>query len=81
MHSLSPDTLARMRFDAQQVATLRTPSEYQGKQRLYVATRRRFLTGLRQVAIVESTELSNRSTAFELRFGGGRRGGGSNAWL
>ena len=60
MRSLSPDTLARMRFDAQQVATLRTLGEYQGKQRLYIAQAPEVLTGLRQVAIVESTESSNR---------------------
>jgi Fic family protein len=60
MHSLSPDALARMRFNAQQVATLRALGEYQGKQRLYVAQQQEILTGLRQVALVESTESSNR---------------------
>ena len=60
MQSLSSNALARMRFDAQQVATLRTLGEYQGKQRLYVAQAPEILTGLRQVAVVESTESSNR---------------------
>ena len=60
MQSLSPDALARMRFNAQQMATLRALGEYQGKQRLYVAQAPEVLTGLRQVAVVESTESSNR---------------------
>ena len=37
MHSLSPDYLARLRFDTQQLATLRALGEYRGKQRLYIA--------------------------------------------
>ena len=60
MHSLLPDTLARMRFNAQQVSTLRALGEYQGKQKLYVAQAPEILSGLRQVAVVESTESSNR---------------------
>ena len=32
MHSLAPDYLATLRFDAQQVATLRALGEYRGKQ-------------------------------------------------
>lgn len=34
MHSLLPDYLAKLRFDAQQLATLRALGEYQGKQQL-----------------------------------------------
>ena len=30
MHSLSPDYLARLRFDTQQLATLRALGEYRG---------------------------------------------------
>ena len=60
MRSLSPDALARMRFNAQQMATPRTLGEYQGKQRLYVAQAPEIVTGLRQVAVVESTKSSNR---------------------
>lgn len=37
MHSLLPDYLAKPRFDAQQLATLRALGEYRGKQQLYVA--------------------------------------------
>lgn len=37
MHSLLPDYLAKLRFDTQQLATLRTLGEHRGKQKLYVA--------------------------------------------
>jgi Fic family protein len=60
MHSLSHDYLARLRFDAQQLATLRALGECRGKQLLYVAQSPEVLGDLRQVAVVESTESSNR---------------------
>lgn len=60
MQSLSPDYLAKLRFDARQLATLRALGECQGKQRLYVAQSPEVLSALRQVAAVESTESSNR---------------------
>ena len=60
MHSLLPDYLARLRFDARQLATLRALGEYRGKQQLYVAQSPEVLSDLRQVAVVESTESSNR---------------------
>ena len=60
MQSLSPDYLAKLRFDAQQLATLRALGEYRGKQQLYVAQSPEVLSDLRQVAVVESTESSNR---------------------
>ncbi|MBK7615955.1 MAG: Fic family protein [Burkholderiales bacterium] len=60
MHSLSPDYLVKLRFDAQQLATLRALGEYRGKQQLYVAQSPEVLSDLRQVAVVESTESSNR---------------------
>lgn len=60
VHSLSPDYLARLRFDARQLATLRALGEYRGKQPLYVAQSPEVLSDLRQVALVESTESSNR---------------------
>ena len=60
MHSLSSDYLAKLRFDAQQLATLRALGEYRGKQQLYVAQSPEVLSDLRQVAVVESTESSNR---------------------
>ena len=60
MQSLSPDYLARLRFDAQQLATLRALGEFRGKQQLFVAQSPEVLSDLRQVAVVESTESSNR---------------------
>ena len=60
MHSLSRDYLAKLRFDAQQGATLRALGEYRGKQQLFVAQSPEVLSDLRQVAVVESTESSNR---------------------
>ena len=60
MHSLSPDFLAQLRFGAQPMATLRALGEYRGKQQLYMAQSPEVLSDLRQVAVVESTESSNR---------------------
>jgi Fic family protein len=60
MHSLTPDYLANLRFDTQQLATLRALGEYCGKQRLYVAQSPEVLSDLRQIAVIESTESSNR---------------------
>ncbi len=60
MHSLAPDYLAKQRFDAQQLATLRALGEHFGKQLLYVAQSPEVLNALRQIAVVESAESSNR---------------------
>ncbi|MCU1736423.1 MULTISPECIES: Fic family protein [Pseudomonas] len=60
MNSITPEYLAALRFDGRQVATLRLLGEYQGKQKLYVAQSPEVLKGLRQIAVVESTESSNR---------------------
>lgn len=60
MHSLTPEYLAALRFDGIQAATLRTLGEYQGKQQFYAARSPEALKGLRQIAVVESTESSNR---------------------
>lgn len=60
VHSLAPDYLAKLRFKAKQLATLRALGEYRGKQRLYIAQSPEVLSDLRQVAVVESTESSNR---------------------
>ena len=59
-----PDYLAKLRFDTQQLATLRALGEYRGKQQLYVAQSPEVLSDLRQVAVVESTESSNRLKAW-----------------
>jgi hypothetical protein len=40
MHSLLPDYLAKLRFDAQQLATLRALGEYRGKQLCMLRSRR-----------------------------------------
>lgn len=60
MHSLTHEYLAALRFDGTQLATLRALGEYQGKQQLYVVQSPEVLDGLRQVAVIESTESSNR---------------------
>jgi Fic family protein len=60
MHSLSPDYLSKLRFDAQHLATLRALGEYRGKQQLFVVQSAEVLSDLRQVAVIESTESSNR---------------------
>jgi Fic family protein len=60
MHSLTPAFLQRLRFDTQQMATLRALGECRGRQQLFVAQSPEVLTDLRQVAVVESTESSNR---------------------
>ena len=60
MQSLTPKFLSALRFDGLQVATLRVLGEYQGKQQLYFTQSPEALAGLRQVAVIESTESSNR---------------------
>jgi Fic family protein len=52
--------LAGLRFNAKQLATLRALGEYRGKQLLFVEQSPEVLSDLRQVAVVESTESSNR---------------------
>lgn len=52
MHSLTPGYLAKLRFDTQQLATLRALGEYGGKQRLYVAQSPEVLSDLRQIAVI-----------------------------
>lgn len=60
MHSLLPDYLAKLRFDTQQLATLRTLGEHRGKQKLYVAQSLEVLSDFRKVPVGETTESSNR---------------------
>jgi Fic family protein len=60
MQSLMPDFLTALRYDGLQLATLRTLGEYQGKQQLYAAQSPEALVDLRQIAVVESAESSNR---------------------
>lgn len=60
MHSLIPEFLANLRYDGLQIATLRALGEYRGKQQLYFAQSPEVLSDLRQTAVIESTESSNR---------------------
>lgn len=60
MRSLTPEYLAALRFDGNQAATLRSLGGYQGKQQLYAVQSPETLKGMRQVAVVESIESSNR---------------------
>jgi Fic family protein len=60
MHSLTPEFLDALRFDCLQIATLRALGEFRGKQQLFVAQSPQVLQGLTQIAVIESTESSNR---------------------
>jgi Fic family protein len=60
MRSLAPAFLSALRYDGLQLATLRALGEYQGKQKLYAMQSPETLADLRQVAVVESVESSNR---------------------
>lgn len=60
MRSLTPDFLANLRYDGLQIATMRALGEYRGKQQLYFAQSPEVLSDLRQIAVIESTESSNR---------------------
>ena len=58
--SLAPDRLSRLTFDASQLATIQRLGEARGRQDLFVAQIPEQLEVLRQTAIVESSESSNR---------------------
>jgi hypothetical protein len=60
LHSLTPEYLDRLRFDADQAATLRAIGEYRGKQALFYRQAPEMLKGLRETAVIESSESSNR---------------------
>jgi Fic family protein len=60
MHSLKPKFIASLGFGSADAATLRSLGEYLGKQKLYVKQRPETLDGLRTVALIESTDASNR---------------------
>ena len=60
MPSLTPEYLTRLRYDGLQIATLRALGESRGRQQLFVAQSPEVLSDLRQVAVIESTESSNR---------------------
>lgn len=60
MHSLTSNYLENLMFSAGQVATLHALGECRGKQALYFHQAPETLKRLRDVAIIESTESSNR---------------------
>lgn len=60
MRSLTPQFLERLRFNATHAATLRALGEYRGKQELFFRQAPEALDSLRQVAVIESSESSNR---------------------
>ena len=60
MHSLSPQFLDRLRLTTEDAATLTALGEYRGKQELFRKQRPELLESLKQAAIIESSESSNR---------------------
>lgn len=60
MRSLQPEYLKSLSFSDSQLTVLRTLGEYQGKQQLYFQQTPETLHALQQVAIIESSESSNR---------------------
>lgn len=60
MNSLSKEYLERIAFNSSHVATLRAIGEYKGKQELFTRQSPEALETLRNLAVVESTESSNR---------------------
>ncbi|MFJ2365722.1 Fic family protein [Pseudomonas sp. NPDC087697] len=60
MQSLTPDFLSALRYNGLQIATLRALGEYRGKQQLFVAQSPEILRDLKQLAVIESAESSNR---------------------
>lgn len=60
MHSLNEKYVRSLSFSADQLTILRTIGEYQGKQELYFKQSPELLKGLQQVAVIESSESSNR---------------------
>ena len=59
-HSLDPIYLQNLSFASEDASTLQKIGEYKGKQALFTQQTPEILESLRQVAIVESTESSNR---------------------
>lgn len=60
MHSLEQTYLERIKFGQAELGTLRALGELQGKQGLFTKQSPEILKSLQQVAIVESSESSNR---------------------
>lgn len=60
MRSLTPEYLDQISFASDQMSTLRTIGEYKGKQQLFSEQTPETLENLRQAAMIESNECSNR---------------------
>jgi len=60
MHSLDVKYLKKLNFSAEQASTLKKIGEYRGKQELFSRQTPEILNTLQQVAIIESSESSNR---------------------
>ena len=60
MRSLSPQFLDRLRLTTEDAATLTALGEYRGKQELFRKQTPELLASLKQAAIIESSESSNR---------------------
>lgn len=60
MHSLTEKYLRHLSFSADEAAAMRTLGEYQGKQALFYKQSPETLESLKQVAVIESSESSNR---------------------
>jgi len=60
MHSLDPTFLDALRFSANDLKPLKALAEYRGKQDLFARQSPQVLESLRQVAMIESGESSNR---------------------
>jgi len=60
MHSLSAQFLNQLQLSTEQGSTLAKLGEYKGKQQLFTRQRPELLATLRQTAIIESNECSNR---------------------
>ena len=60
MHSLAPETLSRLTFSTEEAAALSALAEARGRQALYIHQQPEVLESLRQAAVIESSESSNR---------------------
>lgn len=60
MHTLQPTYLQRMTFTADEASVIQKIGEFKGKQALFTQQTPEILNSLQQVAIIESSESSNR---------------------
>jgi Fic family protein len=60
MHTLEPTYLQRMTFTADEASAIQKIGEFKGKQALFTQQTPEILNSLQQVAIIESSESSNR---------------------